>query len=170
MDAPANERARQHPRFSAPPHRPAVGCLSVPFFPAARCIIPFLTPSLSASLCPSPSLGRSSSLFYSVDYHRLYGARQPPPPSPRSCTECNDRFMGILHSRCTHRFPSPRYTFRSKCYLHLHMRIGESDDRDIMLFYELLNEKENGRSILNSFLTSLTIKNNGSALFLGDFI
>lgn len=50
------------------------------------------------------------------------------------------------------------------------MRIGESDDRDIMLFYELLNEKENGRSILNSFLTSLTIKNNGSALFLGDFI
>lgn len=38
------------------------------------------------------------------------------------------------------------------------MRIGESDDRGIMLFYELLNEKENGRSILSSFLSSLITK------------
>lgn len=67
--------------------RPAIGFPSV-FLSPTGALFPVL---LSRSfLLPVPPL------FYSLsaDYRRLYGPRQRF-PSPRSCTECNDRSVGI---------------------------------------------------------------------------
>lgn len=88
--------------------RPVVGSHSVSLSPTGALFSFSLSPSFSRPFfLPVPPL------FYSVDYPRLYDARQPF-PSPRSRTECNDRSVGILHSRCIHRFPSSQCTIRSK--------------------------------------------------------
>jgi len=108
MDAPANERARQHPRFSLPAVRPSGSSRSFSFPPVHY---PLLL-SLSLSLSHARSFSRF--LHYSIPLTIVdFTMRHSFLSSLHNCMKCSDQsVVEILYSRYLYAFIS--FSFSSK--------------------------------------------------------
>lgn len=132
--------------------RPAVASrqVSLGLSLSHRCIVLFLSPSLSLFL--ACSFCRFSSAILLRRLSSTLRRETSPPPRRTVARNATIDLLGIVYSRCIHRFPSSRCTFRGILPLS---RIGNSDDSERYVVLLNVTEKQSGWSILSSLLSSL---------------